>query len=357
MPEGFPQRPPEPPEVTSSESGSDDGDGNSSSDEDVVPSSSASASTSCAQPPSSLPQPAFTNIYDDSDEDDDGEPPSHLPTPEKFVFLQQRVAKLKVKRTHLRKQRDEAPTHAILAGNQIKSPQGQLNAKKKDKGSRRVVHTQSRILTTAEGRAAAQQQKDARDEKSEKAVQSKIRKDDAAAVTRARHVELGPAWMSFSGGLKQQKAPKPKDLAWPWRSMTNVALKTDKRSIGLFGGKRKRAAAQSDEDEPEPGPSTTPRRRRLNNITNLASPSPRSLPPAPAPAPAPPPPRSLPPAPAPTPTPQTETFRSGCRSPSVDSLPGFPSWLPSLPSPLSIFRLQSSRASFLLLVLASLGLI
>jgi hypothetical protein len=105
MPEGFPQRPPEPPEVTSSESGSDDGDENNSSDEDgdgwwdvtsvfpksnraVAPSSTASASTSCVQPPSSLPQPAFTNIYDDSDEDDNGEPPSHLSTPEKFVFLQ-----------------------------------------------------------------------------------------------------------------------------------------------------------------------------------------------------------------------------------------------------------------------------
>ncbi|KAJ6576707.1 hypothetical protein DFH09DRAFT_1452432, partial [Mycena vulgaris] len=382
MPDGFPQRPPppEPPAVSSSESGSDN---ESSSDEDgdgwrdvtsvfpkrnravasPLPSSSASTSTSSTPPPSTLPQPEFTNIYDDDDDDDD-DPPSDLSTPQRFVFLQQHVAKMKAKHAHLRKQRDEAATYAILAGDHIKTLQGQLNAKKKDKGGQHVVHTQSRILTTAEGRTAAQQQKDARDEKSEKAAQSQIRKDDAAAATRSRRAELGPAGMSFSGALKQQKAPDLKDIAWAlaldevgtrevliarigayFDAPANAALKTDKRYIGLFARKRKRGAAHSDEDEPEPGPSTTPRRRRLNDVTNLPSPSPL--------------PRSTRTSTR-THTAQTETLAGEIpsRSAPAHALPCIPSlWLPKFRSRLSLPSLQSSSRASSLHIHTSHGLI
>ncbi|KAJ7138680.1 hypothetical protein C8R43DRAFT_1131861 [Mycena crocata] len=101
--------------------------------------------------------------------------------------------------------------------------------------------------------------------------------------------------MSFTGALKQQKAPELRDLAWSlaldesgtrevlisriqdhFDAPANTALKTDQRYVGLFSHKRKRAAAavEEDEDAPEPGPSTTPQRRRLHDITNTMSPSP-----------------------------------------------------------------------------------
>ncbi|KAJ7838073.1 hypothetical protein B0H14DRAFT_3701209 [Mycena olivaceomarginata] len=189
LPNGYPARPASPSspsESSSSESGSDDVDDSSPSEGDdwqdvitarpprhhpTVPSSSVVASAaavpSATSTPPSLPVPVFTNIYDDSDSELDDDPPANMPMPAQIAHYQARNRKLKEQRTRARQQRDEAASHAILAGDYAKTLKGQLNSKKNTAHGTfgRIVHTQSRILTTAEGRAAAAMQKDARDER------------------------------------------------------------------------------------------------------------------------------------------------------------------------------------------------
>ncbi|KAJ7797187.1 hypothetical protein B0H14DRAFT_2619237 [Mycena olivaceomarginata] len=251
------------------------------------------AASSSTTPPLQ-PLPSVTNIYDDSDSESDDDPPSDLPTPAKIAHYQARIRKLKQQRTLARQQRDEASSHAILAGNHIKTLKGQLNAKQsKARGSSgRIVHTQSRIVTTAEGRTTAAAQKDAREEREAATVLRQTKKDDAAAATRARRTELTPAGMIFTGTFKQQKLDSLRDLAWAlgldekgtknelleriqghFALPANVALHNDKRFVALFG-KRKRTDETSD-DEPA-GPSTTspqhsPQRRRLDEVGNSVS--------------------------------------------------------------------------------------
>ncbi|KAF8202680.1 hypothetical protein K438DRAFT_2102183 [Mycena galopus ATCC 62051] len=126
-------------------------------------------------------------------------------------------------------------------------------------------------------------------------VLRQTKKDDAAAVSRARRTELTPVGMIFTGTFKQQKLDSLRDLAWALRLdekgtknelleriqdhfalPVNVALPKDKRYVMIFG-KRKRTDETSD-DEPA-GPSTTSpqpssQRRRLDEVGNSVS-SPR----------------------------------------------------------------------------------
>ncbi|KAJ7026494.1 hypothetical protein C8F04DRAFT_1238600 [Mycena alexandri] len=350
MPEGYPAHPASPAsdsQSSSSESGSDDdpsSDESSSTDQegggwqDVVsvfssrhraaPSSSSAlagasipiqnpASSSTANATSSAsptvapvpPLPTFTNIYDDPDSDDDDEPPSDLATPEKIAYYRARNQKLKVQRSLAREQRDSAASHAILAGELIRTLKGQLNAKKsKAHGtSGRIVHTESRIITTTEGRAAAATQKEARDQRDAAAVKRQEKKDDAAAASRARRADLTAARMTFTGTFKQQKLGELQDLAWAlgleekgtkgvlleriqghFALPANAALQGDKRYVALFG-KRKRTDDTSDSDEPVAGPSTissqrSPQRRRLDEVGNFSSPRRPLVAPHPAPS-------------------------------------------------------------------------
>ncbi|KAJ7936687.1 hypothetical protein B0H13DRAFT_1853115 [Mycena leptocephala] len=223
MPAGYPARPASPSSSKSSSSGEDD---ESSSDDEgdewqdvtsahpprhratlsSLPAATTAASSSTTPP--LQPLPSFTNIYDDSDSESDDDPPSDRPTPAKIAHHQARNRKLKKQRTLAR--------HAILTGDHIKTLKGQLNAKQsKARGSSgRIVHTQSRIVTTAEGRAAAAAQKDAREERDAATVLRQTKKDDAAAASRARRIELTPAGMIFTGTFKQQKLDSLRDLAW-----------------------------------------------------------------------------------------------------------------------------------------------
>ncbi|KAF7334020.1 Tigger transposable element-derived protein 2 [Mycena venus] len=320
LPDGYPARPASPSsssESSSSESGSDDESSSSNEEGDdwqdvtsihpprhraTLPSSSAVASNAAtpSTTPPLPPLPVFTNTFEDSDSELDDDPPSDLLTPVKIAHYRARNQRLKEQRTRARQQRDEAASHAILAGEHIKTLKGQLNAKKSTArgSSGRVVHTQARILTTAEGRAAAAAQKDARDERDAAAVKRQAKKDDAAAASRARRAELTAACMTFTGTFKQQKLGERQDLAWAlgldekgtktdlleriqghFDLPANVALQKDKRYVALFG-KRKRTDETSD-DEPVAGPSTTssqrsPQRRRLDEVGNFVS-SPRRL--------------------------------------------------------------------------------
>ncbi|KAJ7787029.1 hypothetical protein B0H14DRAFT_3582156 [Mycena olivaceomarginata] len=302
LPNGYPARPASPSspsESSSSESGSDDVDDSSPSEGDdwqdvttarpprhhpTVPSSSVVASAaavpSATSTPPSLPVPVFTNIYDDSDSELDDDPPANMPMPAQIAHYQARNRKLKEQRTRARQQRDEAASHAILAGDYAKTLKGQLNSKKNTaRGtSGRIVHTQSRILTTAEGRAAAAMQKDARDERDAAAVQRQTKKDDAAAASRARRAELTAVRMSFTGSFKQLKLGELQDLAWAlgldekgtksvlleraqahFELPSNDALRNDPRYVALFGKRKRGRGDGSADDEPVAGPSTSQR--------------------------------------------------------------------------------------------------
>ncbi|KAJ7731690.1 hypothetical protein DFH07DRAFT_991749 [Mycena maculata] len=313
LPDGYPARPASPSSSSSSESGSYDKSTSSNEEGDdwhdvtsvypprhraTIPSSSATAVPVAPQSNSASaplqPLPAFTNVYDDSDSDSDDDPPSHLPTPAKIAHYRARNMKLKEQRTHARRQRDKAATHAILAGEHVKTLKGQLNAKKSTAHGTagRIVHMQSRIVTTAEGRAAAQAQKEAREAK---ATERQNKKDDAAAASH-----------EFAGTFKQQKLGELQDLAWAlgldekgtkgsllgriqahFDLPANAALCKDSRFVALFG-KRKRGEESSDE-EPVAGLSTTssqrsPQRRRLDEVGNFVSSPRRPQPDPPRPA-------------------------------------------------------------------------
>ncbi|KAJ7874362.1 hypothetical protein B0H14DRAFT_2569315 [Mycena olivaceomarginata] len=175
MPAGYPARPASPSSESSSSSSDEDDESSSNNEGDewqdvtsahpprhraALPSLPA-VNTSSTTPPLQ-PLPSFTNIYGDS----------------------ARNRKLKQQRTLAWQQRDEASSHAILAGDHIKTLKGQLNAKQsKARGSSgRIVQTQSRIVTTAEGRATAAAQKDAREEREAATVLRQTKKDDAAGI-------------------------------------------------------------------------------------------------------------------------------------------------------------------------------
>ncbi|KAJ7704906.1 hypothetical protein B0H17DRAFT_1126530 [Mycena rosella] len=134
--------------------------------------------------------PGSYQYYGDSESDEDDGPPSDLPAPQKLVHYRHRNQELRTQRTRARTQRDAAAAHAILAGEHTKLLQGQLNAKQTTTSGGRVVHTQSLIVTTAQGRAEALKQKEVRDEKNQKAEDLKNKKEDAAAATRRRRADL-----------------------------------------------------------------------------------------------------------------------------------------------------------------------
>ncbi|KAJ7799137.1 hypothetical protein B0H14DRAFT_3788621 [Mycena olivaceomarginata] len=299
LPNSYPTRPTSPSspsESSLSESGSDDDSSSSEGDDwqdfttachprhrPTVPSFSVVASTAAApsamSTPPSLPVPVFTNIYDNSDSELDDNPPANTPMPTQIAHYQARNRKLKEQWTRALQQRDEAASHAILAGDYAKTLKGQLNSKNTARGtSGRIIHTQSRILTTAEGRAAATVQKDARNERDAAVVQRQMKKDDAAAASQACRAELTAMHMSFTGSFKQLKLGELQDLAWAlgldekgtksvlleraqahFKLPSNDALQKDLCCVMLFGKRKHSCGNGSADDEPVTGPSTLQR--------------------------------------------------------------------------------------------------
>ncbi|KAF8176825.1 ribonuclease H-like domain-containing protein [Mycena galopus ATCC 62051] len=194
-------------------------------------------------------------------------------------------------------QRDEASSHAILAGDHIKTLKGQLNAKQsKARGSSgRTVHKQSRIVTTAKGHAAAAAQKDMRKERDTATVLRQTKKDDAGAASctrRTKLTRLTPAGMIFTGTFKQQKLDSLRDLAWALvldekgtknellqrieghlALPVNVALHKDKHYVALFG--KRKCTDETSDNEPAASSTTSPQpssqRRRLDEVGNSVS--------------------------------------------------------------------------------------
>ncbi|KAF7347301.1 Tigger transposable element-derived protein [Mycena venus] len=191
-----------------------------------------------------------------------------------------------------------------MAGQHIQSLQQKLNSGKGKKraGNERSLSTTARMLTSAEGRALAEEKRTAQQQKKAKDDENRSQRLLANAEVIKRRTELGREGMEFAGNIKLLKAPQLKDLAWSLeldengtrevlieRILThfgdNESLKVDKRYVELWrDGRRRRAAAVTNDDvEQQAQPEDM-----LTDIQNVAngsgSPSSQSqLPPPPPP--------------------------------------------------------------------------
>ncbi|KAJ7868398.1 hypothetical protein B0H14DRAFT_3585243 [Mycena olivaceomarginata] len=191
------------------------------SDDDVPDLSSSTSSTSSAS------APALTIVYEYPA--DDSEPPSDLSGPALVEYYQALSRKMKAQRDEAHAQREGADAHAVLAGHHIQSLQQKLNVKGKQRaGNSRTLSTTARMLTSAEGRALAEEKRLAQLEKQSKDGENRTQRLlDGAEVIRRRgelkiklshglHVnalilitclfEFGPEWRNQPDILNKKQA-------------------------------------------------------------------------------------------------------------------------------------------------------
>jgi hypothetical protein len=199
--------------------------------------------------------------------------------------------KFAAERNEARAQAVAAEAHAVLAGSHIHSLQTQLNAKgKKRAGNDRTLSTTARMLTSAEGRALAEERRTIQLEKKTKDDENRTQRLLADAEIIKRRAELGKQGMEFSGKIKLLKAPQLKDLAWSleleevgtrevlierilnhFEEAQNEHLKRDKQYADLWREGRRRRAADgpaSSSDDPE---QHAPMEDVLTNRENIAN--------------------------------------------------------------------------------------
>src|SRR4051812_14584823 len=130
--------------------------------------------------------PASTeNPHSASDSDSDAIDPNDL------LACQNKLAKYKKHLNAIRVKLDEAKTHAILAQDHIQTLQAKINAKADKRDHNRVVHIDSRIVSTQEGREEAARQKAQREEKARKQEENQQKKNDAQAEVQAQRLREG----------------------------------------------------------------------------------------------------------------------------------------------------------------------
>ncbi|KAJ7864546.1 hypothetical protein B0H13DRAFT_1899095 [Mycena leptocephala] len=191
--------------------------------------------------------------------------------PSAVEYYQALALKLKAQRNEARAQCEGADAHAVMAGHHIQSLQQKLNAKgKKRAGNERTLSTTARILTSAEGRALAEEKRTAQVQKKSKDDENRTQRLLADAEVIKRRAELGREGMVFSGNIKALKAPQLKDLAWSleleetgtrdvlidiilkhFDVPENQRLKEDKRYVDLWNRRRRRAAGSDAPEQPE----------------------------------------------------------------------------------------------------------
>jgi hypothetical protein len=142
--------------------------------------------------------------------------------------------------------------------------------KKKCAGNERTLSTTARILTSAEGRALAEEKRTAQVQKKSKDDENRTQRLLADAEVIKRRAELGREGMVFSGNIKTLKAPQLKDLAWSleleetgtrdvlidiilkhFDVPENQRLKEDKHYVDLWNRRRRRAAGSDAPEQPE----------------------------------------------------------------------------------------------------------
>ncbi|KAJ7458478.1 hypothetical protein FB451DRAFT_1182673 [Mycena latifolia] len=264
---------------------------------------------------SSSPSPSPSTSTSDSPLIDVEQPPADLEGPALVEYYKVLALKLVAERDAAKAQAVAASAHAVLAGSHIQTLQMQLNAKgKKRAGNERTLPTTARMLTSAEGRALADEKRAAQQEKKAKEDENRSQRLLADAEIIKRRAELGRHGMEFSGKIKTLKAPQLKDLAWSleldeigtrevlivrildhFDEAQNEHLKRDKRYADLWReGRRRRAVGVSVSDSSvEDTEQYAPMDDVLTSMENIASgsgspcpsyayPSP-SLPPPPTP--------------------------------------------------------------------------
>ncbi|KAJ6489381.1 DDE superfamily endonuclease-domain-containing protein [Mycena vulgaris] len=247
----------------------------------VAPSDSANSGASSSEEPSSPDTSAASSSVTppspptSSSPVDVMEPPPELSGPALVEYFKTLALKLASERDAAKSQAVAAEAHAVLAGSHIQSLQTRLNAKSTKRGGNdRTLSTTARMLTSAEGKALAEEKRTTQLEKKAKDDENRTNRLLADTEVIQRRVELGREGMEFEGKIKTLKAPQLKDLAWSL-NLDEVGtrevliarirehfgqkeeLKQDKRYAGLWrAGRRRRAAVpavpidDSDQDAP-----------------------------------------------------------------------------------------------------------
>ncbi|KAF7334026.1 hypothetical protein MVEN_02307800 [Mycena venus] len=177
-----------------------------------------------------------------------------------------------------------------MAGHHIQSLQQKLNSGKGKKraGTERNLSTTARMLTSAGGRALAEEKRTVQQQKKAKEDENRSQRLLVNAEIIKRRADLGREGMEFRGNIKSLKAPQLKDLAWSLgleesgtrevlieRIHTHFAendtLKRDKRYAKLWHeGRRRQAAAGSSSNDDAVQPPQPPE-DMLMDIQNVPS--------------------------------------------------------------------------------------
>ncbi|KAK7022773.1 hypothetical protein VNI00_016978 [Paramarasmius palmivorus] len=110
---------------------------------------------------------------------------------------------------------DNTRSHIVVLGNYAKKLKGQLNAKKRRKGGKdRTVNVYASITTSAEGRAAAEEQAKERAERKEKTQQKQHQREAHAVSVCKLREEIGRGNMVFKQPMSKLNSQDLRNVCW-----------------------------------------------------------------------------------------------------------------------------------------------